>query len=58
MDDVVLPRETAVGLVKHLKAALLSLPVENEAYSHVFRTLIVIERGLADPEARIYLADE
>ena len=58
MDDVVLPRETALGLVQHLKAALLSLPDGHEAHVHIFRTLIVMEKGLADPGSRIYLSDE
>lgn len=58
MDDMVLPRETAVGLVRHLKAALLSLPDGHEAHVHIFRTLIALEKGLADPDSRIYLSEE
>ena len=58
MDDVVLPCETAVGLVQHLKTALLAVPHGNDAHVHVFRTLIVIERALADPDSRVYLSDD
>ena len=49
MDDVVLPRDVAVGLVRHLKAALLAVPHGEDSHVHILRTLVVIERALADP---------
>lgn len=58
MDGVVLPRETALGLVAGLKAALVEGRPNDASYADVFRTLIVLEKAVADPEGRVYLAYE